>query len=941
MKKTGKVLALIMTLTTHLFAAQPVAPDPNLKTQVLPNGFTIAVYPNAEPPGRVSMRLLVKRGSACETDDEQGLAHFTEHMAFNGTRRFPSGNMVEYFQRLGMAFGADTNAHTSFTETVYKLDIPEASQKLLDDGAMLLRDYADGILFEPKSIDAERGVIIAEKDSRDTPDYRRYVAEVSHYYKGTVYPKRLPIGDMDVVRGATREKFLGFYNSAYRPENMVLVIVGDVDADKMLELGRKYFSSFKSDSAWKNRIVDFGKVERGGGKFSFAQTQMDLDCASLPIANATSAYAGVAVSRMLPPGPDSFERRVREMRIKALTNAINSRYIKVADAPDSKISSGASGRFDFDNRVETLLFGAEAPIGKYSDALEEDFRQIMSAGNLSDAELENAKKKILNAIDAAIKEKPTRQSRELANKIVSAFSDGEAFTPPEYDAEVAKAAFDGFGAEQAKELLKEFFNGAKVKVFVSDKSCPSGEELDAAAASAFSRAVASKHSSSKFAVGELKFAQFGEAGRVVSRKEIEDLGITCAEFENGVRLNLKKTDFAKDQILMKVSFGDGLLSIPKDKPEYYAALNALIAGGTKFQNAGEIAAAMYVMKMNLNVSMLGNSFYLTGSSGAKDFPSLVRYAATLFAAPGFRDEGLESLRKGAQAFYLACRSDPRAQLGFMSMRITDSNFSKVPGDFENFKKITMSEIEKWLAPALESSYMEISIVGDIDEAQAESLVSQTFGALPPRRATKEGGAFAKVDFRPRGESFEIFYESTNEPLSITGAMWPSCGRGDMGRMRAANVLGEVLDDMLRKEVREGAGKVYSPYAYNDSSTWIEGAGFINALTAVSPEYNAEIGGLILRVGKKLADGLTEDQFERAKVPLVKSVEANLRKNAYWLNAVLNLCQLSPANLEMARTIKSGYDSVTIEEVKALAEEFMKGEPYKYSIMPKGADAGKK
>lgn len=229
-----KLTFLIMALVANtLIGAPMLAPDPNLLVEKLDNGLTIAVYRNAEPPKRVSMRLLVTRGSAFEKERERGIAHFIEHMAFNGTKHFPAGEMVEYFQRLGMAFGADTNAHTGFRETVYKLDMPEVSQKLVDDGLMLLRDYADSILFEQSAIDRERGVILAEKDSRDNQDYRKAVKEIGHYFKGSIYPDRMPIGEKDVIKNVNKADFQKFYRATYRPENIVLVIVGDVDAKEI------------------------------------------------------------------------------------------------------------------------------------------------------------------------------------------------------------------------------------------------------------------------------------------------------------------------------------------------------------------------------------------------------------------------------------------------------------------------------------------------------------------------------------------------------------------------------------------------------------------------------------------------------------------------------------------------------------------------------------
>lgn len=928
-----KIFILAMTLATHFAGAKTdLSADSNLNSEVLKNGFKIAVYPNKEPPNRVSMRLLVRRGSACEKYWEKGIAHFTEHMAFNGTKNYPAGQMVEYFQRLGMAFGADTNAHTSFTETVYKLDMPEISDKLIDDGLLLLRDYADGILFEQKAIDNERSVIIAEKNSRDNQDYRKSVAEIEHYYDGSNIADRMPIGDMEVVSKINRDVFLKFYKETYRPENMVLVIVGDVDAKKISARAAKYFENMKPDANFANRLVEFGELEKTKKNFSFTDTNIDYDIVSFPISNASSSYAAIAVSKELGGAEDSYARRVRDIRLRVLSNAITARYLRIADSPKSKITSGNGGNFNFDTYAETMIMSAESPVGKHLDALEENFKQLFSLSNLTDAEIERAKQKVMTIIDGEIKAKTSRQSRSIANEIVSAYSDGEVYTSPEFDMVVAKDAFKDFNAAEAKALFKSMFDGAKMKIFVSDVKCESGDKLKNEARKILEKASFSKYTEANFAVENLIFSDF-KGGEIAEKRVVKDLEITALKFENNVRANIKKTDFAKDQVLLKISFGNGLLSLPKGKPEYYMATNGLFAGGTKFQNASEIAAAQYALKMNLSISIEGNSFVLGGSSGVKDFPSMLKLAATLVADAGFREDGMDVLLKGAEASYRSYETDARAQMGFVPVRLLDASFNSIPGTFDNFKKIKMSDIKAWLEPVLKNSYMEISVVGAIDEVETEKLLAQTFGSLPQRDETKPDGAFASVALKPVGTEVKSTYLSDNEPVSIVGKMWLSCGRNDIVKMRTANVLGAILDDVLRKDIREKQGKVYSPYAYNNSSMWIKNVGFICALTAVVPEYNSELAQLLQKAGEKLIKGVSKDEFERAKIPLIKSVEANLRRNSYWIEAVLNLSQLNPQNLEMARSIKDGYANISLEAVVAMAKEVFAKKPYGFSIMP--------
>ena len=403
-------------------------------------------------------------------------------------------------------------------------------------------------------------------------------------------------------------------------------------------------------------------------------------------------------------------------------------------------------------------------------------------------------------------------------------------------------------------------------------------------------------------------------------------------FQNGVRLNVKRTDFKKDEIRFKISFGNGLLDIPGNKPEYFAALYALTAGGTKFQSAAEISAALYNMKASLGASISGNSFEIFGVSTRKDFDSIISLAATTVSNPGFREDGEDSLAKFGEAFYRDYLTNPSAKLTFGILKLLDSPIEKVPGTLENFKKIKMQEIRDWLTPILRSSYMEISIVGDIDEKEAIDKIAKTFGAMPPREKVKQN-PFAQIKKAETGKSVSLKYLTKDEPRSIAAKLWFSCGRQDPQKMRIANLLAGIFDDVMRKDIREAEGKVYSPFAYNNPSTWIKDYGLLIGLSFVTPEYNREVLSLIEKCADKTAASITMDEFERAKIPLLKEVEANMRKNVYWLEAVLNLCQAKPENIELAKTIRSGYSEITLEDVQNAAKEIFGKKPYEITIMP--------
>ncbi len=923
-----KVLIMAFFAASALARGEGLAVDPNLHSKTLPNGVEIVAYKNSEPPNRVSMRLVVKRGSACESESERGLAHFVEHMAFKGTKNFPSGDMVEYFQRLGMAFGADTNAYTSFEETVYKLDMPDTSKKLLEDGITLLRDYAGEINFDAEDIESERGVIIAEKKARESQEYRRAVAEIKEVFGGVSHADRLPIGEEKVILSSGRDAFLKFYRETYRPENMVVVIVGDVDPEEMIALAEKKFSDLKPFEGSSVRPRYFGNVPEKKSSFDFTPGNFSEGAVYFGLANASSAYAGISVARELNLG-DSPARREFYYKMRVVSNIIGARMLRVSSRPDSKITSGYSTFYFLAPKIACFIVGAESPVGKVGDALAEVYRRMLEYPSVSAAEVEEAKKKLFSEIEDAAKARETMRSPSVADELASAYADEEVYTTPEFDLKLAKKSLENFGLGDAVEILREWFGSGKIKTFISDAA--ESADGNALAEAALSEAKSSTLPSSEFSPQSLKFSDFGKPGKIASREELADLGIVRIRFENGVRLNIKKTDFAKDEIITRISFGNGLMDLPS--PEYYFAVSAIELGGTKMQTASELQSAKFGRKLSIMSGIRGNSFFLANSTTVRDFPDMVRLAATFIRDAAFREDSLPVLQKRAERAYLELSTNPAASLSFVPLKLLNlPSLSKVPGNFENFKKISMGDISKWMDPILKKSYMEISVAGAVDPESAIKLFSETFGSGGRREESKKN---AVCEIAPVGEGsrVDIAYDSNGEPRSVAAKIWKSCGKSEMEELRRACLLGEILDDVLRKEIRESEGKVYSPFAYNSSSDWVKDWGILVAMTMVAPEFNSEVSGQLEKCAEKIRGKIDEDSFERAKLPLLKQVEAGLRKNSYWCENVLDLSQARPFQIELARTIVSGYQNLTLAELEECSKRIFGKKPFSVSVMP--------
>jgi zinc protease len=318
-------------------------PEAKITFGSLGNGFRYVIMPNAEPPERTSLRLYVDAGSLMEVEDQRGLAHFIEHMAFNGTKNFPGGKMVEYFQRLGMSFGGDTNAHTSFKETVYKLELPKPDEKMLREGLQLFRDYADGMLLTQDEIEKERGVILSEKLTRDSPESRTMQAAFDFALPDSIISKRLPIGTKEVIKGANRDTFVDYYTKWYTSDRMVFVAVGDVDPAKLVPLIEEYFSSMKKPAP----VVpdpDLGKVTPGRGAVAKIHVEKE----------ASSTEIGIESVQPWKHVPDTSESRLAELRLGTANWIIGRRLEKLAKKEGAPFLRGSSYEFNF---LDFVSFG--------------------------------------------------------------------------------------------------------------------------------------------------------------------------------------------------------------------------------------------------------------------------------------------------------------------------------------------------------------------------------------------------------------------------------------------------------------------------------------------------------------------------------------------------------------------------------------------------------
>lgn len=878
----------------------------------LENGLRYAILPHDEPPERVSLRLFVDAGSFMETEPQRGLAHFLEHMAFNGTKHFAAGEMIEYFQRLGMEFGADTNAHTAFDETVYKLELPNAEESILRDGMLLLSDWAGGMLLEPEEIEKEKGVIINEMVARDSIDYRILVARLKFLFPGTRIPERMPIGLARTVGGADRELLSDFYETWYDPERMAVIATGNVTTEGIEPLIAEYFGYLRAKG-----------------------TPPDPDLGALP--NAPLAAA-------LRTEPEASETRISIQSLKPWNRPVDNRAYREADlildaanailsrrfqrlareenAPFSRGFAYAYGLWEFADFASVDLVTQPEEWEQALTLAETELRRAIEYG-FSQGELDEARANIINQFEQAVKTAPTRKARSLADGITSAISSNRVFTSPETDLEIARTALEGLELKEVQQALANAWAEGVVRIFVSGNL-----ELESPA----ERILATYNASRAEPVEALEeldriefaYRSFGEPGRVAERRTRDELGITQIRFANYVRLNLKPTDFEADTIRIIARFGGGELEADPDRPGLpLLASETYIAGGLEAHTQDEIQRIFAGRNVGVGFTVDSDAFVLSGQTTPDDLADQLDLMAAYLTAPAFREEAERLARRGFEEMYVELEHTPGGVLrDEVSRFLAGDDFRFGFPAPEELATRTLPEVRQWLQNARANGYLEVSLVGDFDIKTAIGEVARTFGALPAReRDKKRFPQMRQLDF-PEPQSRTFTYAS-EVAKGVAAVHWKTVDMDDIREVRVLSVLADILSDRLRQRVREELGQAYSPYAYHNPSDVFEDYGHLTAMVVSEPETIAPVAGVIRSIAEDLhASGTSEDELGRALEPRLVQLKEYMRNNGYWLNTVLAKSQESPRRLDWARTIEEGYAGIGVEDIDRLARRYL-------------------
>jgi zinc protease len=890
-------------------------PDPAARFGTLPNGLRYVVRPNPEPKGRASLRLLVLAGSLQEAENQRGVAHFLEHMAFNGSVHYPPGTLVEFFQRMGMRFGGDANANTTFDRTVYLLELAHSDDATIAEGLRVLSDDAGGLLLGEEEINKERGVIISEKRARDSVGFRTFVARFEAMLGKTLLPRRVPIGLPEVITNAKRERFTDFWNTWYRPEKMAVVVVGDFpDAGAVEKMIAMAFGELTARAPARPE-PSLGELAKFDGVRAIFHSEPEAPATQI-LLTSLSPYKHET---------DTAERRVKWLPRSLALAMLNRRLsilAKQENAPINSAHATVSEHFDF-LRDATVEIDCKAEQWQAALAFgEQQLRRAIDQG-FTPAELAEAVANLTNELDQAAKTAPTRHSNRLGDEIVHRLSAGEVFTTPANDFALLKPALEKITPADCLRALKDAFSPAGIFVMVTGNVKISGDAPAAIAAAykeAHAIASAAPEADKENVWG---YTDFGAPGEIERREHIADLDLELVTFKNGVRLNLKRTDFETGRISASARVGNGAMTQPADKPGLsQLAAVAFSDGGLGKHSTDDIRRLFAGKNVSWHFRPQMDAFHLIGGTTREGLLLELQLLAAQLSDPGYRPEALREARKKLEQLYSMFK---HTASGPLAMEIAPLLANGDPRFGLPAREITMArnldELKAWLTPQLSHDALEVALVGDLDIEAAIMAAAKTIGALPPREPKPALAELKKVKFpeKPFTKSYSIESEI---PKASVRLYWPTDDALDVHRNRRLHLLSAILTDRLRVKVREELGGSYSPQVEGISSDIFPGYGYMVASVDVAPASAEKISSLVVDLADELAQkGVTDDQLERARQPVLTAFKESLRSNNYWLS-VLSEGQARPEVLDWTRTRLTDVAAITATEVSAFAKKYL-------------------
>lgn len=927
--RTVLLCALVLigfVASAQLKLSDPMPVSPEIKIGKLSNGLTYYIRKNSRPEKKVELRLVVKVGSIMEDDDQQGLAHFTEHMAFNGTKNFKKNEMVSFLQSIGVQFGADLNAYTSFDETVYILPIPTDKSENFDKGMLVLEDWASTVTFENAEIDKERGVVLEESRLGKGASDRMNKVIFPKLFAGSKYAERLPIGKEDILKNFKYDVIKRFYKDWYRPDLMAVIVVGDVDLADAEQKIKKHFEKLKNPSTERSRTY----AEIPGRTTSEGLSVTDKEAAN----NILQIYYSTKKSKPDITLGDYLNSNVKNLfstmlgqRLQELTQKPNPPFVFAQSGP----SGFVQGHEVYSSIMLVGKSGAEPSI----IAMMQENERVRKFGFTAN-ELDRAKKSMLRGTERAYNERDKTESEVHAEELIRNFLVQESIPGIENEFNYQKELLQTITQEELNQYAAKIIPSAEGKLVVfsgSDKSetpIPSSAELLAITTKAEQLPVTAYE---EMAVATNLMDKAPAGGKIVNEKENKDLGYTELTLSNGVKVIFKPTDFKNDQIVMSATrFGGQSLYDQKDY--FNAAYATTVVGQMGVGNLSpvEIRKILSGKTANASPTMSSISEGARGQSGTADLESMLQLVYLNFTQPR-KDEALfASFVSKQQALVQNMLANPQTVFQDSVQKILFNNHPRAPRfpKPEDFSKINLDRaLEIYKERFGNANGFTFFFVGSFDANKLKELVSLYLGSLPSAPNTS---AFKDLGVRPVKGVIKRDIKKGSEPKSfISMAFTGETTFSDDANFKL-QVLIEVMNIKLIETLREDLSGIYgggmratmSKNPYNNYT--------INVSLPCGPEnVDKLIAATFTEIQKIKDNGPLEVDLNKVKETMGKKHMEDMKDNSYWLSKLQQTVDVGSNPTDML-SFDQRLNAISAKDLKEAANKYFNMSNYLQAVL---------
>lgn len=911
----------------------PIPVDNAVRIGKLPNGLTYYIRHNDYPEHRVNFYIAQRVGSIQEEENQRGLAHFLEHMAFNGSENYPGDKLLEYMRSIGVEFGRDLNAYTAIAETVYNIDnVPSKNIAALDSCLLVLKDWSNGLTLATEEIDKERGVIENEWRLRSEPMQRMMERNLETIYPGSKYGRRMPIGTMEVVKNFKPEVLRQYYHKWYRPDNQAIIVVGDIDVDRTEQKIKEMFSGIKldpnaapvvaepvPDNNEAIIVVDKDKEQQ----FNIVQIMFKHD--DVPDSMKTSlAYM------------------VQQYALNLSLQMLNARLAEVGQNPECPYLQAyvSDGDYIYAKSKDAFAVVCIPKPGQTEAAISAAVREVMRATmfGFTPTEFVRAKSEYMSQLEKVYTNRNKRENGVYCELYTRNFIDNEPIPSIEDEYAIMQQISPMIPVEAINEVMKELISVTDTNLVVMSFNTEK-EGTVYPTAESIKKAIDTVHGEKLTAwVDNVKqeplIAKMPAKGKITGEKENKTLGYKELTLSNGARVLLKKTDFKDDEVVIDATSKGGS-SLLGDEDIVNAKVFDMAIGASGLGNFSntELEKALAGKQANANLQLFNLHEGLSGSSTPKDLETLFQLTYLYFTDVRKDEKSFAQLMTTLETMLKNQALSPDAAFSDSLMStLYCHNPRYATLKLEDLKKVNYDRILQIAKErTADAGDFTFTIVGNFDEATIRPLIEQYIASLPAK-GKKEN--WKKVSTYAKGNAENKFTRKMETPKANAYMYWYNLTTPySLENAVAASAAGQVLEMIYLKKIREDAGAAYSAGATGMAS--LGGDTPFTALVGICP-MDPEKSDMAIKImeeeAKKLCTTVDADMLNKVKELMLKRADENAKTNSYWVSTINNLDEYG---VDTYTNYKNVVNALTPEKVAKMVKDviFKGGNSVKVIMLP--------